>query len=69
MIKEYDMNDSELVGNIVAMLLGAFLGFILGAIILGNSCAKQYRDKAIENNAAHYDLKTGDFTWNNEVKP
>jgi hypothetical protein len=25
-----------------------------------------FRRRAIENNAAYYDAKTGDFMWNNE---
>jgi hypothetical protein len=42
------------------------VGFCLGCSYMNGKCNNEFIKKAIENNAAHYDMKTGKFTWNNE---
>lgn len=53
-------------------------GFFCGALIAGILCTltfacyakenrRSWEEKSIENGAAHYDAKTGAFTWKNEV--
>ena len=43
-------------------MLGAFL-----AMVFCSSQADQMRLRCVENGAAHYDAKTGAFTWKDEV--
>lgn len=52
------------------MMLGGFCGFVLGLIIglaMRSDQIDSMMKKSIENGAAHYDTKTGAFTWKNEV--
>ena len=56
-----------------ALLAGMLLGFILGALVVGNivgcvSC-EGWQTAAIEHNAGHYDTKTGEFKWNDTKEP
>lgn len=46
------------------ILVILIIGFCIGSFATASGTASI----AIKNNCAHYDSKTGDFTWNNEVK-
>lgn len=48
----------------IAFLAVVIVAFILGMVVGGNLASKAYTTEAIEHNAAHYDSKTGVFTWN-----
>ena len=52
-------------GWLAALVLSALLAFILGGWIGTSLAAAVYRREAIQSGAAHYDTKTGVFTWNN----
>jgi hypothetical protein len=49
--------------------VGAYLliGFIIGLAAAGLISASINNHVAVEHNAAHYDNKTGAFTWNDET--
>jgi membrane protein DedA with SNARE-associated domain len=51
------------------MLIGFWIGYIGRKSNIDNKITmyiEEFQQKAIENNAAYYDAKTGDFKWNNE---
>ncbi len=48
-----------LIMSVIAIVLGAtVIGFALGVV--------RMEKKAVQHGAAHYDDKTGDFTWNTQ---
>ena len=50
--------------NTVAALSAAMaLGAIVAATLVGGSMMGHYRERAVTNNAASYDPKTGGFVW------
>ena len=49
-------------GCVLGVIIGCVLGIAIG-LALNNG---DWRQSAIEHNAAHYDAKTGEFTWNQE---
>jgi len=51
---------------LLCILVGSMVGFCIGCSYMNGKCNNEFIKKAIENNAAHYDMKTGKFTWNNE---
>lgn len=56
----------ELAIGVVSMLLG----LVIGGFIAGNLAREGLQRAAINHNAAHYDPRTGAFTWNEpESKP
>jgi hypothetical protein len=58
------MSDTHI--TVCITILSIFTGAILGARLMGDFMQRE----AIEHNAAHYDSKTAEFTWNKEsVKP
>lgn len=48
------------------MVLGCTFG-VLMTVFLAYFNAEHFKKKCVENGAAHYDSKTGAFTWKNEV--
>lgn len=57
-----DENEAKAWLAIGCCMLVFLIGFAAGA--------KTRENDALKHNAAHYDAKTGDFTWNNpEVEP
>ena len=47
---------------------GLVVGYAL--LIVGGCCATESMEAtAVERGAAHYDSKTGEFTWNQETTP
>jgi len=52
-----------------AYLLGMFIGAGIALTVCTFTFNSAYEREAIKHNAAHYDAKTGAFTWNDEVKP
>lgn len=55
--------------NRTELLIGATIGFMIGAFGMGTACDYDSNKDAITHHAAHYDPQTGAFTWNDEVKP
>jgi hypothetical protein len=53
-------------GFSIGMICGGMLGAFL-TMMFCSSQVDQMRLKCVENAAAHYDAKTGAFTWKNEV--
>ena len=51
----------------IRLLIFALIGSIFGAL-LDRCVHDKYREEAIKHGAAHYDQKTGKFTWNDERK-
>ena len=49
----------------IGLVMGFLVGHWVGVVTEGNKRKAQ----AIDHGAAHFDTKTGNFTWNNEVKP
>lgn len=49
---------------VLAMCSGVSLGFAAGLVVLSQIADSYWEAQAIEHNAAHYDPKTGAFTWN-----
>lgn len=47
-----------------AFCAGLLLGIGLGALTCGMAVKTAYQREAIENGAAYYDAKTGDWQWN-----
>lgn len=46
----------------------AVLSFIMGVFLTYTSMKACWEKKAVRYGAAHYDVKTGEFTWNSERK-
>lgn len=49
----------------MAFLGGLVIGMILVVIMSAFNGGLTWKQKAIENNCAHYDLRTGVFVWKN----
>ncbi|MES0445015.1 MAG: hypothetical protein ABUJ92_00580 [Desulfobacterales bacterium] len=64
------MNNSNADGMIFAIAF--VLGCIAGSLVFGGLASynqkTSMRSHAIENQCASYDMKTGDFKWNNEME-
>lgn len=54
------------IGLGVGFLAGAFIAFMMTVGIASDELGR-FKKKCVENGAAHYDTKTGVFTWKNEV--
>jgi len=55
--------------RLLDMAFGAVFGFAIGAVIFAVSQGNQWQREAIRHGAAHYDLDSGEFKWNeSEVK-
>jgi hypothetical protein len=54
----------ELRPLLIVSVLAALAGFCFG-VSFGTSMVKAH---AVKHGAAHYDAKTGSFTWNDDVK-
>ena len=49
-------------GFLPGLVIGAIVGVIVFALVMGNS----WKRAAVDHNCAHYDAKTSEFTWNEE---
>lgn len=47
----------------VFFMVGLAIGIVIGSI----ATSSQANSDAVAHNAAHYDSKTGKFTWNDEI--
>lgn len=50
----------------LAIIFGASAFVFFVGLLAANRDISNFRHTAIQHNAAHYDPKTGDFTWNDE---
>lgn len=55
-------------GDLIFMgcLIGSTILFFIGMVVGNNAAHDVDKISAIQHQAAHYDLKTGAFTWNQE---
>ena len=64
MVSENEKQQSE--AFIGGMIVGAVFG-IVAAVVGACFHAASMKARCVENGAAHYDSKTGAFTWKNET--
>lgn len=51
-------------------LATAFIvGIIIGACLGWSSNKREFQHESVNHHAAHYDLQTGKWQWNDEVRP
>ncbi len=62
------MIDTDL-GRFIAIVILMTLVFVCGVWAGISDCYDKWQSEAIKHGAAHYDAKTGAFTWNTEVEP
>ncbi len=61
------MNDNASI--MAALFAGIVIGFIVGLLVFPPLVNNTWEAAVIKHDAAHYDPKTGAFTWNAEAKP
>lgn len=61
-MKENNMSNEHAGIMIIIFFVGALFGFGIGSL----NTETNMKQEAIQHQAAHYDTRTGAFTWNNE---
>jgi hypothetical protein len=53
---------------LVGFALAGVICTLLGVLCATSKVENEWKKKAIQHGAAHYDSKSGEFTWNDERK-